>query len=94
METFAHTAADVAETAGDVARELEPAAVAVFVGAGLVILAAEVLGIARKGKRGDTISEMVWWTRDRLPGPLRFGFLAGLAGFFTWLVAHFAWGGS
>ena len=47
----------------------------------------ELWGVRRK-KKGDTISENVWWAQQRVPG-LRFV----VAAFLVWLFIHFLFDG-
>jgi len=79
------------EQAEKVARGLEPFAVIVFLTAGLVIVVAEILGIVVKRDRGDTVSDMVWYVRDRLPRWAKLPVLAAWIGFLAWLTFHFGW---
>lgn len=56
-------------------------------------LAVELYGAFVRRAKGDTISEGVWWVRDRLPKPAWYVLLTGLAGTFGWVVWHFGWQG-
>lgn len=59
---------------------------ALYVGLGTMLAAIEIVGVVRDGS-GDTISELYWWSADRVPiggWPLHLVLLAGLG----WLAAH------
>lgn len=58
---------------------------AVWLAWGAIFGVAEYRAVKR-GRRGDTLSEHVWWLRDRIP--FRLGrWLIG--GFLAWLAFHF-----
>jgi uncharacterized RDD family membrane protein YckC len=54
---------------------------------GVLFVIVEAPAVWRK-RRGDTLSEQVWWLRDRKIGPIPLGYLI-LGPFWAWLTLHF-----
>lgn len=75
-------------------RKLDAAATAIFLTAGAVILVAEVYGVVSKKPHKDTISELLWTVRDRLPGWARFPVAGAWLAALGWLGHHIIFGGS
>lgn len=55
---------------------------------GALFVGIEGLALARRRRDPDTLSEHVWWLRDRKIGPVPVGWLV-LAPFWAWLTLHF-----
>ena len=56
-------------------------------------IAVELYGAFVRKAKGDTISEGVWWLRDRIPKAAWYGLLTGLAALFSWVLWHFQFQG-
>ncbi len=56
---------------------------------GVLLGLVELIGIMRPA-RGDTVSEIFWWFRDRFPRSSA----VALIGFLVWLGLHLLFGGS
>ena len=51
-----------------------------------LFLVIEGLALANR-RKGDTLSEHVWWARGRAKWPVRLG----IGGLLAWLAYHFLW---
>lgn len=61
---------------------------AVFLFGFVILVAAELVGVASK-RKGDTITENWYWVRNHLSGPLRWFWIVFTAGLLTWALFHF-----
>jgi hypothetical protein len=55
----------------------------------ITAITVELIGVRRKGKDGDTITESWHWIERHMPSPARWLYRVFTAGFLLWVILHF-----